>query len=265
MPRDRRGGVSNHGIRDRRDWPRTRNDLVKSACSVSVNTRPLRIVIFDGTHTDRTLSIGLTRVWSVGAWLYRRLGWIDLYRGVSSWEEALRWLNEVATPRPIAEIQFWGHGKWGRALIGSEPIDRRVFEEDHPLNRLLCRVRDRLLPQGASLFWFRTCETFGADSGREFAAAWAESLGCAVAGHTHIIGLFQSGLCTLASGAEPHWSRFQGIKRGSPERPEHALRSAPWSRNTITCFHRVVRVRTGHTSRRYHGHACVKISPVNAS
>lgn len=202
-----------------------------------MNDRPIRVVFFDGTQTDRFLGVSLSGIWAAGAWLYRRLGWIDFYRGVSDVEEALEWLAEIGSPRPVAEIQYWGHGHWGCAVIGRELIDQGLLEKDHPLNGHLRRVRDRLLPGGASLFWFRTCETFGGDSGRNFAEAWAKFLGCQTAGHTHIIWLFQSGLCTLAPGARPDWPRALGIKKGTPEKPELAERSGPWAPQTITCFH----------------------------
>jgi hypothetical protein len=97
-------------------------------------------------------------------------------------------------------------------------------------------VRDRFLPEAKGLWWFRTCETFGALPGQRFATELADFLGARVAGHTYIIGHVQSGLHTLRPGERPTWSEDEGLREGSPDEP----RRAHWSRlrapNTITCL-----------------------------
>jgi hypothetical protein len=163
------------------------------------------------------------------------LGRFDAYRGASSWDEAMRWLSTVHPTRSIAEIQFWGHGKWGCANFDHERLDLAALSSEHPLHRRLEAVRERTSAQ--SLWWFRTCETFGAQPGHDFARAWTDWWGCRAAGHTYIIGPLQSGLHTLAPGGSPDWSLREGLLEGSPEEPQKARRSSPRAPNTITCLH----------------------------
>ena len=87
------------------------------------------------------------------------------------------------------------------------------------------------LVRGTGLWWFRTCSTFGTARGQAFARAWANFLGCRVAGHTFLIGLHQSGLHSLGPGASPSWSVDEGVAGEVP------LWSRPGAPNTITCFH----------------------------
>lgn len=203
-------------------------------------TSPVRLMIYDRTCTGRGGLLGLTHSWIAGALLYRALGRIDLYRGVSSWEEGLSFLADAALERPIAEVQFWGHGKWGEARVAGDIFDERALLRTSPLEPLLRRVRARMTPD--ALFWFRTCETFGARRGHAFARALTDYLGTAAAGHTYIIGPWQSGLHRLAPGAEPHWSADEGIAEGDEARPTKALWSSPTAPNTITCLHGAVPV-----------------------
>jgi hypothetical protein len=87
-----------------------------------------------------------------------------------------------------------------------------------------------------ALLWFRTCETLGAHAGQDFAAALTDATGARVAGHTFVIGFFQSGLHCLRPGVAPHWSAEEGLAQGSAERPQSALPSTPDAPNTITCL-----------------------------
>ncbi len=95
-------------------------------------------------------------------------------------------------------------------------------------------LREKLAP--GALIWFRTCETFGARAGIALAERLADFTGARVAGHTHIIGLHQSGLHGLAPGQRADWAEDEGLLEGTPESPQRARRSAPWRTNTITCF-----------------------------
>ena len=96
------------------------------------------------------------------------------------------------------------------------------------------RVRDRLLPDGEALWWFRTCETFGTETGQRFARAWTRFLGCRAAGHTYVIGAWQSGLHSLQPGETPRWSPEEGVQPGPTPR---SLTSRPGAPNTITFLH----------------------------
>lgn len=187
--------------------------------------------MFDATQARRPPRLlGLS--WRVGAGLYRARGWLDASLGVTSFDQALDFLARAE--EPIGEIQFWGHGKWGRALVDRESFDRSALAPGHRLRPKLEAVRERLAPD--ALVWFRTCETLGAHAGQDFARALGDFLGARVAGHTFVIGFWQSGLHALAPGAAPDWAPDEGLAVGTPDRPERAHVSAPDRPNTITCF-----------------------------
>jgi len=196
----------------------------------------LRLMVYDRSCRGRPALPGLSHAWWAGARLYRTLGRLHAYRGVDSWEDALEWLAEHRAEQPLAEVQFWGHGKWGAARVRRQALDRRALDREHPLHARLAAVRDRLLPDARGLWWFRTCATFGARPGQRFAAELAEFLGARVAGHTYIIGHIQSGLHTLAPGERPTWSEQEGLREGSPDEPRRAYWSRWRAPNTITCL-----------------------------
>jgi hypothetical protein len=197
--------------------------------------RTIRAVIFDRTCREGG-AVGLSHAWWSGVKLYQALGRVDVTRGVASWREALEWLGSVEPDARLAEVQFWGHGRWGEVLINREPLDARALDPAHPLHSALSAVRDRLTPDGSALWWFRTCETFGAQRGHDFARAWTSFFGCPAAGHTYIIHAWQSGLHRLAPGAQPDWSDREGLAAGTPERPVRAVSSGPLAPRTITCL-----------------------------
>lgn len=180
---------------------------------------------------------GLSHAWWAGAALYRALGRLDATMGVGSWDEALRFLAELRPDEPLAEVQFWGHGKWGSARVGEQALDRRALFRGDALHEPLRAVARRFAAHGDGLWWFRTCETFGARPGQEFARELSELLGARVAGHTFIIGHVQSGLHSLRPGEAPTWAEDEGIREGTPEDPRTAWWSG-WRRpNTISCLH----------------------------
>lgn len=182
---------------------------------------------------------GLTHSWWIGGALYGALGRLDDRRGFSDWDSALRWLAEHRSDQAIAEIQFWGHGKWGCAKIDGAPLGLESLDPQHPHHDALVAIRERMrAPAGElPLWWFRTCETFGADDGHAFARAWTEFFRCRAAGHTYIIGPYQSGLHTLTPGQRPHWSPTEALIEGTAAEPVRALWSTRREPNTITCLH----------------------------
>ncbi|MDF1561933.1 MAG: hypothetical protein P1V51_02745 [Deltaproteobacteria bacterium] len=196
--------------------------------------RPLRLMIFDRTCRGRPGLPGLSHTWSAGGRLYGGLARLDAWRGIESWEEGLRFLATHEAERPLAEIQFWGHGRWGDARVGSELLDRGSLAAGHRLRPHLEAVRERLT--GDALWWFRTCETFGALPGQDFARAFTDFFGGRAAGHTFVIHLWQSGLHGLRAGEAPHWSPTEGLAEGDPGNPRRAKVSAPWQPRTISCF-----------------------------
>jgi hypothetical protein len=193
----------------------------------------LRLVVYDATQRfKKPLGLGLS--WTLGGPLYRALGRVDAAFGASSFASALDWLARYEDHRPISEVQYWGHGKWGRVFLGRETLDRAALQPQHPLRPKLDALRERLTPN--ALLWFRTCETLGAQPGQDFAAALADYSGARIAGHTFVIGYFQSGLHELAPGMPPHWPANEGLARGTAESPLLARTSGPHEPHTITCF-----------------------------
>ncbi len=199
----------------------------------------LRLLVYDDTCTrDLVGPFGLTHTWRVGSRLYAGLGRIDAAKPTRNWVEALEWLASVRSSEPIAEVQFWGHGNWGLARIGRDQLDHRALAPRSPLHHGLREVRERLTER--SLWWFRTCETFGASAGHDFAQAFTDFLGCDAAGHTHIIGPWQSGLHRLSPGRRPHWSPTEGLRLGTAREPRRAWRSQPWRPHTVHCLQGMV-------------------------
>jgi hypothetical protein len=194
-------------------------------------------MVYDRTCTGKPFRPGLSHAWATGQHLYRLLGRFDRTLGVESWDEALSWLGHVGRGQPIAEIQYWGHGKWGLARVDSQAFDAAALAPSHRWAADLDRIADRLLPDGRSLLWFRTCETLGCAPGQDFAQRLTERLACRVAGHTYIIGHWQSGLHSLAPGQTPGWSQDEGLREGTPESPREAYWSRAWHPNTVSFLH----------------------------
>lgn len=192
---------------------------------------PRRLMLYDRTCRGRGPIPGLSHAWSVGGVLYKRLGRIDAWRGVSSWAEGLDWL--AASPHPIAEIQFWGHGEWGGLWIDDELLTATALTPGHPLHPRLAAVKERLVGGGRALWWFRSCDVFGTQTGHDFARAWTRFFDCRAAGHTYTINILQSGLHVLEPGAEPTWSITEGVVPGLA----HAAESSIFAPRTITCLH----------------------------
>jgi hypothetical protein len=201
---------------------------------------PLRLMVYDATCTTHRVAegwdspIGLTHTWIAGARLYGALGRFDAWAPATSWAEALDWLGTVHPERPIAAIQYWGHGQRGLARVDRDVLDESALRPGHALHGRLQRIRERMIPDG--LWWFRTCDTFGAVKGQSFARRWTDFFGCSAAGHTHVIGPWQSGLHRLVPGVAPRWSPAEGVAGGTPEAPTKSAWSAPWLPHTVTCL-----------------------------
>ena len=144
------------------------------------------------------------------------------------------WLTTTRPDQEIAEIQYWGHGRWGNARVKEQVFDIESLSASHPWRHQWGRLAARLNED--SLWWFRTCETFGANVGHTFSRAFAETLGCRVAGHTFIIGPWQSGLHSLQPGQDPDWDPLEGVRSGSAQKPVKALWSTPFAPNTVSCL-----------------------------
>jgi hypothetical protein len=196
----------------------------------------LRLMVYDRTCVGKKVRVGLSTAWGAGSTLYRGLGRLDGTYGATSWEDALAWLATFEAPRRIAEIQYWGHGQWGRVLVDRDVFDAKALAVGHRLEPRIAAVRERLLPDGEALLWLRTCEAFGANAGLAFATRLADTFGARVAGHTYIIGAIQSGLHGLRPGHTPDWSAEEGIKEGTPQAPLRAHGSGVFLPRTVTCL-----------------------------
>jgi hypothetical protein len=146
----------------------------------------------------------------------------------------MRWLSTVRPECEVREVQYWGHGKWGEARIGADVLSERALLQGHPLGDELAAARARLGTSAA--WWFRTCETFGAARGQSFARAWADYWSCRAAGHTYVIGHWQSGLHSLSPGESATWSPEEGLAAGTSADPRRAISSGPLLPNTVTCW-----------------------------
>jgi len=191
-------------------------------------------MLFDRTCRGGRLLPGLSHAWSAGGLLYHRLGRIDRWYGAASWAEGLDWLIDVSRDRAISEIQFWGHGRWGGLWIEEELLLVDALEPGHPHHARLAEIKTRL--SADSLWWFRSCDVFGTETGHEFARRWTRFFGCRAAGHTYTINMLQSGLHVLAPGQEPTWSTTEGVVPGLA----HASTSRVFAPNTITFLHNTV-------------------------
>jgi len=184
-------------------------------------------------RTCKKYGFGLSTAWSSGSVLYRGLRRIDASFGATSWDEGLSWIATYARERPIDEIQYWGHGKWGVVYVDKDPLGRKELSSTHA--RRIAAIKERLTPD--ALVWLRTCEAFGAREGQDFAQDLADTFGTRVAGHTFIIGVFQSGLRGLRPGSRPDWSDVEGLAEGTASAPKRAHESLPTYPRTISCFH----------------------------
>jgi hypothetical protein len=168
--------------------------------------------------------------------MHAMIGRADASLGARSWDEALRWAVSVSSreKRPIGSLQAWGHGGWGDMRMGASHLDERQLEPRSELAPLLDELRSTLAGP-ASLIWLRCCSAFG-HRGRTFASGLADRLGCRVAGHTFVIGFFQSGTHVLAPGEAPSWDPAEGVRFDSG-RAVGALGSSPFAPSTVTCLH----------------------------
>lgn len=197
---------------------------------------PLRLLIYDSTCLgSKPYLPGLTHSWIAGKHLYQITRPFHRSFGASSWHDALQFLATIAPLYTIEEIQFWGHGKWGRVMINGSPLDTSALLPDHPYFPWLAAIKARIASP-SSLWWFRTCETFGALSGIDFATQWAAFFQCRVAGHTQIIGPWQAGLHAIEAGQTPFWSPSNGLIKGTPEAPTASAYSRLWHPRVISCL-----------------------------
>lgn len=117
--------------------------------------------------------------------------------------------------------------------LGKTRLDGDALRPNHELAPALDALRGCLAGPDA-LFWLRCCSAFG-HTGRSFAQDLAARLGCKVAGHTHIIGFWQSGTHSLRPGEAPGWDPREGV-RFQGRAATAALWSSVDAPNTLSCL-----------------------------
>lgn len=193
----------------------------------------LRLLVYDRTCAGPGGTLpGLSAIWRTGSVLYRAAGRIEHTFGASTWDEAAAFVEDATRHEPLEQLQYWGHGRFGRILVDREALSAASLREDAPA-RFFAVLRDRFVKSERALFWMRTCEAFGAHAGHDFARRLADHLGVRVAGHTHVIAFWQSGLHGLVPGAAPSWSPEEGIAEGTPDAPVRGVWSGPLAPRTI--------------------------------
>ncbi len=134
---------------------------------------------------------GLSHAWSAGGLLYRALGRIDAWHGAWSWTQGLDWLLEVSARWPIAEIQFWGHGRVrGGLWIDEErasPSPRS--SRGHYLRDRLARLKTGSCRAARRCGGSAARDVFGTQRGRDLRARGRGSSAAAPRACTHQIGV----------------------------------------------------------------------------
>lgn len=179
----------------------------------------MKVTIYDAKPGPGVGQWFLKTSWRVGCALQKFFGAVDEYHGAESWDDAVAWL---LTKQNITSLQYWGHGSPGIVWLAQKPM---------PYGALL-PVKAALAP--FALVWFRCCSVFQGRAGYAFAKTLADAMGCTVAGHSYIIGLWQSGLHTHRAGWHCGWSIDEGAEKLRCPRWPTYLR--PWLPRTVFCL-----------------------------
>jgi hypothetical protein len=166
----------------------------------------MRVFIYDKTQS------WLTASWWMGSLLRSIRKGRDEILSVESWDDMVKQLEPLSG---VKRVEYWGHGS-----TGSVSCDHRRLRAN-----VLPAVK-HIMDGPESLWWWRTCNTFQAQSGRDFAQHCVDALDCRVAGFQNIIWMWQSGLQVLRPGEEPDWD------------DEGGKWSKPWMSNTVFCLSR---------------------------
>jgi hypothetical protein len=172
----------------------------------------MRVAVYDKNPGAGFAQSFLALTWRIGCFLHKLFGKLDAYHAATSWEDAFAWLH--AQPKPLASIQYWGHGSPARIWLAGKAANAEDF----------IALKPKLAP--SAVIWFRVCSAFRGIQGHAFSQDLADNLGCTIAGHTRIIGVFQSGLHTRAPNTEASWPVTEdefpksiwssnGLKRGN--------------------------------------------------
>lgn len=175
----------------------------------------MKVTIYDKNPGPGFLQWCLKTSWLLGCMFQKLVGAVDDYHGASSWEDAKTWLLSRG---PLTSIQYWGHGSPGVIWLNDKAIPIREWLALKPV----------LSPN--SILWFRVCSAFQGKVGQEFSRLLANNLGCTIAGHTRVIGIWQGGLYTRTPFSSASWSAEEG------ENPKWREDLSPWLKHTIICL-----------------------------
>lgn len=171
--------------------------------------------------------------WITGGKFYKLFHSIEHHAGFDNWQEAFEWILSVEPDRKINSIQFWGHGSPGRVWINGDALSIRSLTEQSQHYIMLKKLKDRMAKD--SVIWFRSCNVFSASEGRFFSIAFCQFMQTKIAGHTYIVGPWQSGLHTIKPGQRPSWDLSEGLKKTEDGKIKK-LWSTPWEKNTVFCL-----------------------------
>lgn len=177
----------------------------------------MKVTIYDKVAWPGFMQWCLKTSWLLGCIFQKLVGAVDEYYGASSWADAQAWLKSRGSP--IEQVQYWGHGSPGTVWLAGQAVPTAAWLSLKPL----------LAPN--ALIWFRVCDSFQGAAGQAFSKALADGLGCMIAGHTRIIGLWQGGLYTRAPWMPASWDVTEG---GEPSWIREDLN--PFHKHTILCL-----------------------------
>jgi len=184
----------------------------------------MKVTFYDNKPGKGFLQWLLKTSWLVGCWLQKLFGAVDEYYGIESLEEMRDILKSKG--KTCSSIQYWGHGSAGTIWIAEMPhFDYQFFWLAAYVN-----------PD--TVVWFRVCSLFHGKLGERFSRTLADHLGCTIAGHTRIIGLFQGGLHTRKPFTEGSWSLEEGSEQNRLSWLRDDFRF--WNKNTVLCLRTTV-------------------------
>lgn len=172
----------------------------------------MRLVIWNNNDGVR-----LHSAWEFGARNLFRCKFDYVLDGYT-WDEVCEFLGKFDVGH-FSEIQYWGHGSMGRAVLGGEALQAKHLK----------MIGVSLKSNG--VLWLRCCAVFGGKIGKQFAANAAKVCGRTVAAYTYNIGYFQSGLHAIRPGEQPWWGDNEGV--GTDGKSIGSGRTCP---NTIRFF-----------------------------
>ena len=161
-----------------------------------------RVLILDASDERGVLGWS----WDVGSILVESSNRFDFIIRARNWEHVCQELHKIADGgHKIREVQFWGHGHPGAALIGNDAFNVATLQTESWM-----RLAQRHVFQDGALWWWRTCQTCRGMEGREFSQVFVNMFGIRMAGHTVVIHVIHGCLVCLKPGEQANWKDDEG-------------------------------------------------------